>query len=87
MNSSHHLLRNCTLLSTHRARLSATTVGDIQTSEFILNPNNLRPLLRFLKATGLGHTKHLCFDQTPTTDDNESDHSDSPEPDFGVFEP
>jgi hypothetical protein len=63
------------------------TVGDIQTPEFIINPSNLPPLRRFLKATGLGHTKHLSFDQTPTTDDNESDRSDSPEPDFGVFEP
>jgi ribonuclease HI len=86
MNSSHHLLRNCTLLATQRARLLATTVGDIQTSEFIINPNNLPPLRQFLKATGLGHTKHLCFDQAHTTDDNESDHSDSPEPDFGAFE-
>jgi len=62
-------------------------VGDIQASEFIINPNNLPPLHRFLKETSLGHTKHLCFDQTPTTDDNESDHLYAPEPDFGVFQP
>jgi hypothetical protein len=86
MNSSHHLLRDCTLLATHRVRLLLATVGDIKTSEFIINASNLPPLHRFLKATGLGHTKHLSFDLSPTTDDNESDRSESPEPDFGGFE-
>ena len=62
MNSSHHLLRDCTLLATHRARLLASTVGDIQASKFIINPNNLPPLCQFLKETGLGYTKHLCFE-------------------------
>jgi hypothetical protein len=90
-SSSHHLLRDCTLLATHRAELLASTIGDIQNSDFITNPKNFLPLRRFLKATGLGHTKLLCFDQTHTTnddtsDDNESNHSGSPEPDFGVFE-
>jgi len=59
-NSSHHLLRDCTLLATHRARLLASTVGDIQNSDFITNPKNFLPLRLFLRATGLGHTKLLC---------------------------
>ena len=85
-NSSHHLLRDCVLLATHRAKLLASSVGDIQTSDFITNPKNFIPLCRFLRATGLGHTKNLCFDQNPTSSDNGSDNLGSPEPDFGVFE-
>jgi len=90
-NSSLHLLRDCTLLETHRARLLASTVGDIQNSDFITNPKNFLPLRLSLRATGLGHTKLLCFDRTHTTNDNasddcESDNSGSPEPDFGAFE-
>jgi len=34
-SSSHHLLRDCTLLATQRAKLLAYTVGDIQNSDFI----------------------------------------------------
>jgi ribonuclease HI len=87
MNSSHHLLRQCILLMKYRTELLQSTVGDIQSSEFILNPKNQQPLRRFLKATGLGHTDKLCFDQPSNTmDDVATDHSDSPEPDFGIFE-
>jgi ribonuclease HI len=90
-SSSHHFLRDCTLLAAHRAKLLASTVGDIQNSDFITNPKNFLPLRRFLRATGLGYTKLLCFDQTHTTNDNasddsESNHSGSPEPELGVFE-
>jgi ribonuclease HI len=88
LNSSHHLLRECTLLSKYRTELLKATTGDIESPEFILNPKNQQPLRRFLKATGLGHTEKLCFHQPPdTTNDTMSDNSDSPEPDFGVFEP
>ena len=64
----------------------ASSVGDIQTSDFITNPKNFTPLCQFMRATGLGHTKNLCFDQNPGSSDNGSDDSGSPEPDFGVFE-
>ena len=88
LNSSHHLLRDCTLLSKYRTELLQATVGDIESPEFIINPRNQQPLRRFLKATGLGHTQKLCFDQPAnTTNDTASAHSDSPEPDFGIFEP
>jgi hypothetical protein len=89
--SSHHLLRDCTLLATHRTKLLASSVGDIQNSDFITNPKNFLPLRQFLRATGLGYTTLLCFDQTHSTNDNlsatsESNRSSSPEPDFGAFE-
>jgi ribonuclease HI len=88
LNSSHHLLRGCTLLSKYRTELLKATTGDIESPEFILDPKNQQPLRRFLKVTGLGHTEKLCFHQPlDTTNDTVSDHSDSPEPDFGVFEP
>jgi len=88
LNSSHCLLRDCRLLATHRARLLVSAVGDIHSSEFMINPKNLHPLCKFLRETGMGHTKQFCFDWNPyTIDDDEIDHSDSPEPDFGVFEP
>jgi len=50
-------------------------------------PENSLPLRRFFRATGLGHSVHLRFEGTQTnnrsTDDSDSD---SPEPDFGVFD-
>jgi len=45
--------------------LLACSVGDIQTSDFITNPKNFIPLCRFLRATGLEHTKNLYFDRNP----------------------
>jgi len=69
-------------------QLLVSSVGDIHSFEFIINPKNLHPLCKFLRETGLGHKKQLCFDRNPfTIDDDEIGHLDSPEPDFGVFEP
>jgi ribonuclease HI len=88
LNSSHHLLRDCPLLASQRTELVRSAIGDIQTLGFITSPDNFLPLHRFLRATGLGHTTHLCFKEAANstmTHDDDTD-SDSPEPDFGVFE-
>jgi hypothetical protein len=88
LNSSHHHLRDCILLAPQRALLQQSTKGDIQSLEYLTEPANAAPLRRFLRTTGLGHTKNLRYNQTPT-EINSSDPEcpSSPEPDFAAFEP
>jgi hypothetical protein len=86
--SSHHLLRECPLLVSQRTLLRQSTTGDIQSLEFITAPENSPPLRQFLRATGLGHSALIRFDEGHNTpDDTDASDSDSPEPDFSVFEP
>ena len=87
LNTSHHLLCNCPLLATECATLLSTTVGDIQSPEFLIIPENSLALRQFLRATGLGHSVHLRLegDHTTTYRTDDSD-SDSQEPDFGAFD-
>jgi len=88
LNTSHHLLRDCPLLVAERTKLLQSTTGDIHTTSYITAPQNTLAIRCFLRATGLGHTPHLCFDKhhDPANRLDDSD-SDSPEPDFGAFEP
>ena len=90
LNSSHHLLQECVLLTKQRTELLQSTTGDIQTASFLTAPRNVKPICRFLRATGLGHSTHLCFDNrshdSPMNDADDTS-SDSPEPEFGAFEP
>jgi ribonuclease HI len=85
--TSHHLLRDCQLLATERSTLLSSTVGDIQSLDFLTAPENALALRRFLRATGLGHSAHLHLegDQTTIIHDSDDSDSDSPEPDFGAF--
>jgi len=85
--TSHHLLRECPLLATERTTLLSSTVGDIQSLDFLTAPENSLALRRFLRATGLGHSVHLRLEGGYTTIGHDSDdsNSDSPEPDFGAF--
>jgi ribonuclease HI len=86
--TSHHLLRDCPLLATERITLLSSAVGDIQSLDFLMAPENSLALRRFLRATGLGHSVHLRLEGDPTTITRDSDDSDSdsPEPDFGAFD-
>jgi len=85
--TSLHLLHDCPLLAVERTTLLSSAVGKIQSSDFMLAPENSLPLRRFLRATGLGHSAHLCLDGDHTTTYSTNDSgSDSPEPDFGAFE-
>jgi len=59
--TSHHLLRECQLLSTQRTILQCATTGDIHTPQFITSPENALPLRKFLRTTGLSHSTHLHF--------------------------
>ena len=89
LNSSHHLLQDCILLAKQRTELLRSTTGDIQTVRFITIPTNIQPIRRFLRATGLGHSTHLRFNANADSPMNDADDtsSDTPEPDFGAFEP
>jgi len=88
LNTSHHLLRDCLLLVAERTKLLHSTTGDIHTPSYITAPQNAPAIRRLLRATGLGHTTHLCFDKHHDhADDLDDSDSDSPEPDFGAFEP
>jgi len=88
LNTSHHLLRDCPLLVAERTKLLQSTTGDIHATSYITAPQNTLAIRRFLRATGLGHTPHLCFDKHHDPADRLDDSdSDSPEPDFGAFEP
>jgi ribonuclease HI len=85
--TSHHLLRDCPLLAIERATLLSSTAGDIQSPDFLTAPENSLALRRFLRATGLGHSVHLRLGgYTTTTYTTDDSGSDSPEPDFGVFD-
>ena len=75
LNLSHHLLRDCPLLASQRTELVRSATGDIQTPGFITAPENFLPLRRFLRATGLGHTTHLCFEEAA---DFTATHADIP---------
>jgi hypothetical protein len=88
LHTSHHLLRDCTLLAHQRSQMQLSTSGDIQSLSFLTSPTNWVGLRRFLRATGLGHSVNISYDHQPAPllDDGESD-SESTEPDFGVFEP
>jgi len=87
LNSSHHLLRDCPLLASQCTELVRAATGDIQTPGFITAPQNFLPLRQFLLATGLGHSVHLCFATDSTMIRADDTDSDSPELDFGAFEP
>ena len=88
LTSSHHLLRNCPLLTPQRVTLCKATTGDIQSLEFITAPENINQLRHFLRATGLGHSALIQFDGNHNTPDcTDVSNPDSPEPDFGAFEP
>jgi ribonuclease HI len=84
--TSHHLLRDCPLLAVERSTLLTSTIGDIRSPDFLTAPENALALRRFLRATGLGHTAHLHLGGETTTYSTDNSHSDSPEPDFGVFD-
>jgi len=88
LHTSHHLLQECTLLTQKRSRMQLSTSGDLESLTFLTNPANGLGLRNFLRATGLGHTINISYDRQPTPleGDGVSD-SDSPEPDFGTFEP
>jgi len=85
--TSLHLLHDCPLLAVHRTTLLSSATEDIQSLDFLMAPENLLPLRRFLRATGLGHSVHLRFEGTQTNNRcTNNSNSDSPEPDFGVFD-
>jgi hypothetical protein len=75
--SSHHLLQECTLLAKQCTELLRQTTGDIQTVRFITTPTNCQPLIRFLRATGLGHSAHLGFDVHPNSPIYDADDTGS----------
>jgi ribonuclease HI len=88
LHTSHHLLRDCNLLVKQRSRLQNSTTGDLQSLTFLINPANWVGLRNFLRSTGLGHTTNISYDRQPTqVSEDETSDSDSPEPDFGAFEP
>jgi len=71
-----------------RVLLRKATTGDIQSLEFITAPENTNTLRHFLRATGLGHFALTRFDGNHNTPDcTDVSDPDSPEPDFGTFEP
>jgi len=85
--TSLHLLHDCPLLATPRTTLLSSAIGNIQSLNFLLAPENSLPLCRFLRVTGLGHSVHLRFEGEQTAMHNTEDtDSDSPEPDFGAFD-
>ena len=84
--TSHHLLRDCPLLAIERTTLLSSTASDIQSPDFLTAPENSLALRRFLRATGLGHSAHLHLGDHTTMYTTGDSSSDSPEPDFGVFE-
>jgi len=85
---SHHLLRDCPLLTLQRVLLRKATTGDIQSLEFITAPENTNPLRHFLQATGLSHSALIRFDGNHNTPDcTDVRDADSPELDFVAFEP
>ena len=87
LKTSLHLLRDCPLLAVERATLLSSTVGDIQSPDFLTAPENSLSLRCFLRATGLGHSAHLHLEGDQTTTYSTDDYdSDSPEPDFGAFD-
>jgi len=64
------------------------TSGDLESLTFLTNPKNWVGIRNFLRGTGLGHTTNITYDRKPAwTSRDEASDSDSPEPDFGAFEP
>ena len=88
LNTSHHLLHDCTLLAQRRSRMQLATCGHLESLTFLTNQANWLGLRNLLRATGLGHTKNISYDRQPTPleGDGASD-SDLPKPDFGHFKP
>jgi ribonuclease HI len=87
LHTSHHLLRDCNLLGKQRSQLQHSTTGDLQSLTFLINPANWVGLRNFLRGTGLGHTTNISYDREPAQVSDGASGSDSPEPDFGAFEP
>ena len=86
--TSHHLLRNCTLLAQRCSQMQLLTSGDLETLTFLTNPMNWVGIRNFLRGTGLGYTTNITYDKKPAcASRDEVSDSDSPEPDFGAFEP
>jgi len=77
--TSHHLLCDCPLLVAERTKLLQSTTSNIHILSYITAPQNAPAIRRFLRATGLGHTPHLCINKHhgPATGLDDSD-SDSP---------
>jgi len=71
-----------------RVLLRKATTGDIQSLEFITTPENTNLLRHFLRRTGLGHSTLIRFNGNHNTPDcTDVSDPDSPELDFGAFEP
>jgi len=88
LHTSHHLLRDCTLLAQKCSRMRLSTSRDLESLTFLTNPANGLGLRNFLRATGLGHTINISYDRQPTPSEGDGvSDSDSPKPDFGAFEP
>ena len=88
LHTSHHLLRGCTLLVQRRSQIRLLISGDLESLTLLTNPANWLDLRNFLQATELGHTINICYDRQSTSSvEDEALDSDSPEPDFGAFEP
>jgi len=75
------------LLDSHRSRLRLSSTGDNLSLGFITDPKNFKPIREYLRATGLGHSTSLNFDNPANNDEDRPTDPDSPEPDFGTFEP
>ena len=68
--------------------MKLSTTGDIQSPSYLTTPANAPAIRRFLRATGLGHTKTISYNENPTTPPcDDSPNGDTPKPEFGSFEP
>jgi len=85
--SSLHYLQECPLLDSHRCQLLLSSTGDLLSPGFITNPKNFKPIREFLRATGLGHSTALKFENPANNDEDSPTDADSPEPDFATFKP
>jgi hypothetical protein len=56
---TEHLFIPCPRFEEQRRGMVSYTKGQINTKEFVLESENIKPILDFLKRTGIGFTKEL----------------------------
>jgi hypothetical protein len=56
--------------------METSTTGTIDTPNFLLEPDNVAPILTFLKKTGIGFTKSLRCDHSDKEEMTETEGDD-----------
>jgi hypothetical protein len=85
---TQHLFMSCPRFNDLRQKMTSKTKGTIGTREFVLLEENIKPVMEFLKATGIGFARNLGENRDGGQSEKVENDKDGGMEDiaFGVFE-